>query len=117
MHKFKDLRVWQQSRLFCKSVYLATKNFPEDEYYGLISQMRRAVISIPSNIAEGASRKSNRDFSRFLEISLGSCYELETQLIIANDLSFLDLSKFEELSSKLDEIIKMTSKLRTTLSS
>ncbi|UAB86282.1 four helix bundle protein [Zunongwangia sp. SCSIO 43204] len=115
MHKFKDLRVWQQSRLFCKSVYLATKNFPEDERYGITSQMRRAVISIPSNIAEGASRKSNKDYSRFLEIALGSCYELETQLIIANDLSFLDLKKFEELSSKLDEIIKMTSKLRTTL--
>ena len=77
--------------------------------------MRRASVSIPSNIAEGASRKSNKDFSRFLEIAIGSAYELETQLLISNDLGFLEQEKLENLLSELNRIVLMTSKFITTL--
>jgi four helix bundle protein len=115
MHKFKDLEIWKQSRLLCKDIYEITATFPESEKFGLINQLRRASVSIPSNIAEGASRKSNRDFSRFLEIAIGSCYEIETQLLIANDLDFLKKYALDELLEKLNSIIKMTSKFRSTL--
>lgn len=90
MHRYKDLKFWQLSRTFCKDKYLITKSFPDDEKFGLISQLRRASVSIPSNIAEGASRVSNKYFNRFLRISLGSCYEIETQLLISLDLGFID---------------------------
>ena len=77
--------------------------------------MRRASVSIPSNIAEGSSRKSNKDFSRFLEITLGSCYEIETQLLIAFDLNFISNEELNKLSNDLESIIKMTSKFKSTL--
>ncbi len=115
MHRFKDLEIWKQRRIFCRELYDATANFPEAEKFGLTNQLRRAGVSIPSNIAEGASRKSNRDFSRFLEIAIGSCYEIETQLLIAGDLGFLKKNEIDELLKKLDTIIKMTSKFRSTL--
>lgn len=89
MHRYQDLKFWQLSRTFCKDIYIATKSFPTDERFGLISQLRRASVSIPSNIAEGVSRNSNKDFKRFLRISLGSCYEIETQLLISFDLDFV----------------------------
>lgn len=72
MHRYKDLKFWQLSRTFCSDIYIITKSFPDDEKFGLISQLRRASVSIPSNIAEGASRSSNKDFNRFLTIALGS---------------------------------------------
>lgn len=115
MHRYKDLKFWQLSRVFCKEVYLVTNTFPEEEKFGLISQLRRASISIPSNIAEGASRKSDKDFSRFLMISLGSCYEIETQLLISFDLNFINKEKLEELQNFLNQIIKMMSKFNSTL--
>jgi len=89
MHRYQDLKFWELSRTFCKDIYIATKSFPTDERFGLISQLRRASVSIPSNIAEGVSRNSNKDFKRFLRISLGSCYEIETQLLISFDLDFV----------------------------
>lgn len=98
MHRFKDLEIWKRSRIFCKEIYMVTVQFPDTEKFGLTNQLRRASVSIPSNIAEGASRKSNKDFSRFLEIAIGSCYEIETQLLIS-----------------LDSIVKMTSKFKSTL--
>lgn len=85
MHRYKDLKFWQLGREFCSEIYSITAVFPENEKFGLTSQLRRACISIPSNIAEGASRKSNKDFSRFLFMALGSCYEIETQLLISSD--------------------------------
>ena len=115
MHRFKDLEVWKQSRLFCKDIYEMTSLFPETEKFGLTSQLRRASISIPSNIAEGASRKSNKDFARFLEITIGSCYEIETQLLIANDLGFIKEENLNPLLLKLDAIVKMTSKFKSIL--
>ena len=73
MHRYKELKFWQLSRTFCKDIYVVTKPFPNDEKFGLISQLRRAAVSVPSNIAEGASRNSNKDFNRFLMIYQGSC--------------------------------------------
>ena len=115
MHRYKDLKFWQLSRVFCKDIYLITKSFPSDEKFGLTSQLRRASVSIPSNIAEGASRVSNKDFARFLRISLGSCYEIETQLLISCDLAYIQKEELEKLQHTLDQIIKMMSRFISTL--
>ncbi len=77
----------EKYRLFCAEIYSITSKFPENEKFGLTNQLRRASISIPSNIAEGSSRHSNKDFTRFLQIAIGSAYEIETQLLIASDLN------------------------------
>lgn len=115
MHRFKELEIWKRSRLYCSKIYSITSSFPEIEKFGLTNQLRRASVSIPSNIAEGSSRKSNKDFSRFLEITLGSAYEIETQLLIASDLKFISKNESSSLSIELEEIIKMISKFKSTL--
>jgi four helix bundle protein len=115
MHRYKELNVWKRSREFCSSIYSITTTFPQDEKFGLTSQLRRAAISIPSNIAEGASRSSKKDFARFLEISIGSSYEIETQLLIATDLKYISKENSVELSQTIISIIKMLSKLRSSL--
>lgn len=115
MHRFKELEVWKSSRVFCISIYEATANFPDNEKFGLVSQLRRASVSVASNIAEGASRSSNKDFYRFLEIAIGSTYEIETQVLIASDLNFLNQKDSEKLINELQSIIKMLSKLMSSL--
>ena len=115
MHQFKNLEIWKRSRLFCSKIYGVTSNFPDNEKFGITNQLRRASVSIPSNIAEGLSRASNKEFSRFLEIAIGSAYEIETQLLISNDLKFLESETVETLLNELEEIVKMISKFRTTL--
>jgi four helix bundle protein len=115
MHRFKDLEIWKKSRYFCSKIYKVTLSFPNDEKFGLTNQLRRASVSIPSNIAEGSSRQSNKDFARFLEIAIGSAYEVETQILISSDLGFITPEDLIELSNMLDEIIKMTSRFRATL--
>ncbi|MFS4491532.1 four helix bundle protein [Maribacter sp. 2308TA10-17] len=114
-HRFRDLEIWKLSRVYCSDIYESTSTFPDEEKFGLTNQLRRASVSIPSNIAEGSSRKSNKDFSRFLEIAVGSLYEIETQLLIANDLGFISDNQLAELSQKLNKIVKMTSKFKATL--
>ena len=116
MHRFKDLEVWKLSRKFCTDIYLITSNFPDFEKFGLTNQLRRASVSIPSNIAEGSSRSSNKDFSRFLEIAIGSAYEIETQLLISSDLGFVNQNDSEILCNKLDIIVRMIVRFRSTLS-
>ena len=115
MHRFKQLEIWKRSRIFCASIYSITVHFPDSEKFGLTNQLRRASVSIPSNIAEGSSRKSNKDFARFLEIALGSCYEIETQLLIAFDLKFISQKELDNITSELSEITKMISKFKSTL--
>lgn len=115
MHRYKDLKFWQLSRTFCKDIYIITKSFPDEEKFGLISQLRRAFVSISSNIAEGTSRESNKDFKRFLMISLGSCYEIESQLLLSFDLEFINLKELEDLNNTLQQIIKMMSKFSNSL--
>ena len=115
MHRYKDLKFWQLSRAFCKDIYIITKPFPDEEKFGLISQLRRASVSISSNIAEGTSRESNKDFKRFLIISLGSCCEIESQLLLSFDLEFINLKELEDLNKTLQQIIKMMSKFSNSL--
>lgn len=115
MHRYKDLEIWKLSRKFCVSIYSITSTFPESEKFGVVSQLRRASVSVPSNISEGCSRKSNKDFSRFLEIAIGSCYEIETQILIATDLDFIDEAASTVILNELNKIIQMTSKFKSTL--
>jgi four helix bundle protein len=97
MHNFKNLKIWQKSRELVKEVFLLTRDFPAEEKFGLTSQILRSAYSIPSNIAEGSGRNSNREFSRFLDIALGSAFELETQLILASDIHYLSEEKLQLL--------------------
>ena len=106
-HNFRNLKVWQLSVDFVTAIYQLTTLFPNDEKFGLSSQIKRSAVSIPSNIAEGSGRGSNKEFARFLSISLSSSYELETQLIVANQLKFLTESTTQEVTAKLHEIQKM----------
>jgi len=115
MHNFKELKVWQLSRFLVKEVYELTSTFPASEKYGLISQIRRCVVSIPTNIAEGSGRNTDKDFSHFLNISLGSAYELETLLILSSDVNIISEEQLESLSPKISEIQKMTFGLIKTL--
>ncbi len=85
----KDLEVWKKSMSFVTEVYKVTKCFPKEEIYGLTNQMRRAAVSVPSNIAEGAARASRKEFLQFLHLSLGSLTELETQILIAQNLGYI----------------------------
>ena len=107
MHNFKELKVWQLSREFVKDIYLLTKKFPDDERFGLTQQIRKAAVSIPSNIAEGAGRGTNKDFSHFLDIANGSAFEAETQLILSLDLEYISPTEFNPLNDKIQKIEKM----------
>jgi four helix bundle protein len=90
MKNFRNLRIWQNGFEIAMLTYKLAETFPKEERFGLFSQMTRAAVSIPSNIAEGSSRSSSRDYIRFMEIALGSCFELHTQLLIASKLAFGD---------------------------
>lgn len=115
MHNFKELHVWMLSKDLCKEIYAVTNKFPDSEKYGLVSQLNRAVVSIPSNIAEGSSRKSNKDFSRFIDISLGSSFEVETQIIIAFELHLIDKLTFEKIENSIQQLQKMLYKFNQHL--
>src|SRR3989344_1662712 len=108
---YKDLIVWQKSVELVTQVYRLTGNFPQNETYGLISQMRRSAVSIPSNIAEWSKRNTKKDFNQFLAIALGSAAELETQLEIANRLGFGAKIDTHSIMKGLDEIMRMLYKL------
>jgi four helix bundle protein len=101
----ENLVVWRESMALVKSVYAVTRSFPKEELFGLTSQMRRAAVSIPSNIAEGAARSSRREFAQFLNVAKGSLSELETQLLISADLGFMprnhDLFRLVEYVARL----------------
>lgn len=109
----KDLKVWKESMELVVLIYAATKEFPKDELYGLTSQIRRASISIPSNIAEGAGRNGSKEFIRFLYIALGSLSELETQLEIALKLNYV--KNLDDVILKIIYIRRMLSKLIRSL--
>jgi four helix bundle protein len=107
MKTHKDLNVWQESIALVTIIYEKTKSFPKDELFSLTSQIRRSAISIPSNIAEGAARESNKEYLRFLYISQGSISELDTQLFIACNLTFLSKEDYTVIAEKLISIRKM----------
>lgn len=115
MNNYKDLKVWQKSVDFAVRIYEITKEFPKEEIYGLTSQLKRSAVSVPSNIAEGSGRNTKNDFKNFLGISYGSSCELDTQLIIANRINFLNDSTLSALQKDLTEIQKMNWALRNSL--
>ena len=111
----KELHVWKASIEFVTEIYHLTKAFPKEETYGLTNQIRRASISIPSNIAEGAARSSNKEFSYYISIAIGSIAEIETQLFISRNLGYLKDSDFEKLDTKLTDIRKMATGLKKSI--
>ena len=108
---FTDLKVWQTGHEIVLDIYKATKLFPKDELFGLVSQLRRAVVSLTSNIAEGFSRSSPKDKAYFYRITLGSITELQNQLLIAKDLNYLSEIEYFAISKKLTAVHKMTNGL------
>jgi len=104
MRTHKDLDVWKNSIDFVTEIYKLTNKFPKSEFYGLTNQIRRSAVSIPSNIAEGAGRAHNKEFIQFLNISLGSISEIETQLTISKNLGFIDTDNFDIFLNKLNLI-------------
>ncbi|MFY0673513.1 MAG: four helix bundle protein [Bacteroidia bacterium] len=114
MKNFKSLKVWQQGMLFVKLAYELRKSLPDSERFGLMDQLKRASVSIPTNIAEGSSRLSDKDFSWFLQIALGSAYEVETLLLLIKDIGYASKSELDQLPI-IDEIQKMLFGLMKTL--
>jgi four helix bundle protein len=108
MNNLKELKIWVKAIDLSVEVYKVTNDFPSDERFGLTSQIRRAVVSISSNIAEGAGRNSVKEFNNFLGIANGSCYELQTQLIIAHKLGFIASDILNKILTEIDELQKMT---------
>ena len=104
MHKFKDLQIWKLAFDLSRNIYRITLNFPKEEIYGLTSQIRRASVSIFSNIAEGSGRSTNKDFRNFLFHSLGSLREVESQLLFSKDLDYLSEDEFEKLILIINEL-------------
>jgi len=107
MNNFRKLKIWKRSINLATDVYEITKQFPRSELYGITSQVRRSVVSISSNIAEGAGRQSQKEFIQFLNIAKGSCYELETQLLISKNLKYISEESYLALESELIKIEKM----------
>lgn len=112
---FRDLLVWQKAMDLSIEVYAATKSFPKNEIYSLANQLCRAAVSIPSNIAEGSARYSNKEFARFVNIARGSCAELETQIEISLKLGYIDARQCTNIINKVQEIGKMLSGLKNSL--
>ena len=112
MHNYKNLQVWQLAMDLAEHVYVLSASFPSDERFGLISQIRRSAVSIASNIAEGSGRGSDKDFSRFLNIALGSAFELETQIMLAHRLKFtagaesVSIEKLNQVQKMIHNLIK-----------
>lgn len=115
MHNFRELKIWQDAMKITKLTYKLTKLFPSSEMYGLTSQMNRAAVSIPSNIAEGAGRNSNKEFTQFLNISIGSCFELETQVILAFEFAYIEKEDLEKFVLDINRLEKMINSLISTL--
>jgi four helix bundle protein len=115
MNNYKELKVWQKAVDLTVSIYELTKLFPTVEMYGIVNQMRRAAVSIPSNLAEGAGRGSNKDFCHFLDISLGSSFELETHLIISEKIGFISNDQLTQQINQINEIEKMIRGLQKSL--
>lgn len=116
MNRFKELKVWQKSVDLTANIYRITEKFPTTEKFGLISQMTRCAVSIPSNIAEGAGRNSKKEFHQFVGISIGSSFELETQLTICGKLNYLSEEQLSALLNELQQVQNMLIGLKKALS-
>jgi four helix bundle protein len=115
MRNFKNLLIWEQGILLVKEIYKIAQKLPSDEKFGLKSQITRAAVSIPSNIAEGSSRNSEVEFKRFLEIAIGSLFELETQLIIIKELELIKSEDFKIIFELIEKEGKMINRLINTI--
>ena len=115
MKDFRQLKVWEKSHQLALAVYKETKKFLKEELYGLTSQIRRASMSIPTNIAEGCGLNTDKGFARYLQISMGSASETEYQLILARDLEFLPKESYEKLHNDVEEVKRMLASLLKTL--
>ena len=115
LKNYKELNVWQKSYELCLRIYRITAKFPKEERYGLTSQIRRSVVSIPSNIAEGYGRKTTVDYIRMLYISYGSVCELETQILLAGDLDFIEKSELVTAKKDIAEVERMLKALIKSL--
>ena len=115
LSSYRDLRVWQHAIRLALSIYRATETFPKHELYGLCQQMRRAAVSVASNIAEGKGRNSDREFRQFLFHARGSLLELETQILIASELRYLQTSNFEDLRAQTRQVGKSLAGLLNSL--
>lgn len=115
MRNFKELKIWQKGFQIAINIYKITKAFPADERFALVSQINRAAVSISSNIAEGSSRSSGKEYNHYIQISLGSCFELETQLLIAKELNYGNQAMISEVLAQLTEEEKMLTAFGNTL--
>jgi len=111
-HNFRELKIWQKSKALCLEVYKVTKEFPSDERFGLTNQIRRCSVSIPSNIAEGCGRNTEKQLVNFLNISMGSLTELDTQIIISSEIGYINEDKSNELLREINELEKMINVFR-----
>jgi four helix bundle protein len=115
LKNYKELKVWQKSYQLCLEVYRITAGFPKDEKFGLTSQIRRSVVSVPSNIAEGYGRKTTADYIKFLYIAYGSNCELETQIMLSGDLDYIDSDIVKVLMDEINEVERMLKALIKSL--
>lgn len=115
MHNFRQLQIWKEGMEMTKQVYLLLAKFPSSEKFGLISQISRCAVSVPSNIAEGSSRWSNKEFSHFLSIALGSLFELETQLLLAIELEMINRDEMGPIIESIIQLQKKISAFKKTL--
>lgn len=106
-HNFKKLDIWSRSVDFVTEIYLLTQTYPKEEIFGLIAQTRRAAVSAPLNISEGSAKSSNKDFARFLEMAVGSLFELETALIVACNLNYINSEELLDKQMKVNELQRM----------
>ncbi|MBO7277929.1 MAG: four helix bundle protein [Bacteroidales bacterium] len=117
MRDFHKLIIWQRSHQLTLAIYRISKSFPKEEIFGLTSQMRRAVSSIPTNIAEGCGRASNKDFAHFLQIAIGSATEVEYQLLLAHDINYINDDDYQALTDETVVVRKMIIKYQSELKS
>lgn len=117
MHNYGELQIWKDGIALAKDVYVLTKDFPKDELFGLTAQIRRCVVSIPSNIAEGSGRDTPKDFNHFLAIATGSSFELDTQLILAKEFGYVPEKKLNPVLDKLSILQKMIFRFKEKINS
>ena len=115
MHNYNNLQIWQQAMDLVEDIYKLTASFPTEEKFGLVSQMTRAAVSIPSNIAEGAGRNSDKDFAHFISIAIGSLYELNTQIVLSERLGYINQIQSQELQKKLDHLQRKSVSFKSKL--
>jgi len=115
LRNYRDLQVWQKAYQLCLEIYKATGEFPKNELYGITAQIRRAAVSVPSNVAEGYGRKTTKEYIQFLYIAYGSICELETQILLSGDLGYIEAGKLKKIQDGIGEVERMLKALINSL--